>query len=63
MLAALTSAFVHLGIGSVLGFSGVTLPELTDPVSPDLFLNTSQAALFSKCQRPCLFEMDHIMNI
>ncbi|XP_037774876.1 facilitated trehalose transporter Tret1-2 homolog [Penaeus monodon] len=47
VLAALTSAFVHLGIGSVLGFSGVTLPELTDPVSPDLFLNTSQAALFS----------------
>ena len=35
-------------IGTIIGLPGVILPQLTDPTSHDLFLNTSQVALFGK---------------
>ncbi|XP_042872933.1 facilitated trehalose transporter Tret1-2 homolog [Penaeus japonicus] len=46
MVAALMMSLSHLAIGTIYGYPGVTLPELTDPGTPDLFLDTTQAANF-----------------
>ncbi|MPC09291.1 Facilitated trehalose transporter Tret1 [Portunus trituberculatus] len=43
---AALAAMAHATIGTMLGLPGVILPQLTDPTSHDLFLNTSQVALF-----------------
>ncbi|KAK7067651.1 hypothetical protein SK128_023999 [Halocaridina rubra] len=40
-------ALTHLGIGTIYGFPGITLPQLTDPNGEDLYLSDSNAALFS----------------
>ncbi|XP_063592578.1 facilitated trehalose transporter Tret1-2 homolog [Penaeus indicus] len=43
----LATALTHMGMGTILGFSGITLPQLTDATSSDLVLNTFQVAIFS----------------
>ncbi|XP_042870037.1 facilitated trehalose transporter Tret1-like [Penaeus japonicus] len=43
----LATAITHMGMGTILGFSGITLPQLTDTNSSDLVLNTFQVAIFS----------------
>ncbi|XP_063597970.1 facilitated trehalose transporter Tret1-2 homolog [Penaeus indicus] len=45
--ATLVMAFVHMGIGAVYGYTGVTLPELTDPETQDLFLSPYEVAFFA----------------
>ncbi|CAL4126928.1 unnamed protein product, partial [Meganyctiphanes norvegica] len=40
-------AFTYLGFGTFLGFTGATLIQMTDPQSDDLYLNPTQAALFT----------------
>ncbi|XP_042872927.1 facilitated trehalose transporter Tret1-2 homolog [Penaeus japonicus] len=45
--AAMVMAFVHVGIGAVYGYTGVTLPELTDPSSDDLILGPYEVAFFA----------------
>lgn len=42
------AGMTHMAIGTILGLPGVILPQLTDPTFHDLFLNTSQVALFGK---------------
>lgn len=44
----LATALTHMGMGTILGFSGITLPQLTDSTSNDLVLSTFQVAIFSK---------------
>ncbi|XP_047502050.1 facilitated trehalose transporter Tret1-2 homolog [Penaeus chinensis] len=44
MVAALVMSLTQLAIGTIYGFPGVTLPELTDPNTTGLFLDTTQAA-------------------
>ncbi|XP_053635050.1 facilitated trehalose transporter Tret1 isoform X2 [Cherax quadricarinatus] len=39
-------ALVQVGHGTLLAFSGITLPQFTDPQTKDLFLNQSQTAFF-----------------
>ncbi|XP_037801192.1 facilitated trehalose transporter Tret1-2 homolog isoform X2 [Penaeus monodon] len=46
MVAALVMSLTQLAIGTIYGFPGVTLPELTDPNTADLFLDTTQAASY-----------------
>nr|XP_027228779.1 facilitated trehalose transporter Tret1-2 homolog isoform X2 [Penaeus vannamei] len=43
----LATALTHMGMGTILGFSGITLPQLTDSTSNDLVLSTFQVAIFS----------------
>ncbi|KAG0714755.1 Facilitated trehalose transporter Tret1 [Chionoecetes opilio] len=43
---AVLAGLTHVVIGTNLGLPGVILPQLTDPTHQDLFLNTSQVALF-----------------
>nr|XP_053637557.1 facilitated trehalose transporter Tret1-like [Cherax quadricarinatus] len=46
VIASLVMALVEGGSGIVMAFSGITLLQLTDQQTNDLFLNQSQAALF-----------------
>lgn len=46
--ATLVMAFVHMGIGTVYGYTGVTLPDLTDPDTQDLFLSPYEVAFFGR---------------
>ncbi|XP_045619008.1 facilitated trehalose transporter Tret1-like [Procambarus clarkii] len=46
VFAVLVVAPIQLAVGVIMGFSGITLPQMTDPETHDLFLNSSQAALF-----------------
>lgn len=45
--ATLVMAFIHVGVGAVYGYSGVTLPELTDPDTQDLFLGPYEVSLLA----------------
>ncbi|XP_068203977.1 facilitated trehalose transporter Tret1-like [Palaemon carinicauda] len=47
ILGALTAAITHITIGAIIGLPAVTLPQLTDTNSGDIFLNTAQVALYS----------------
>lgn len=40
-------SLIHLSVGTIYGYPGVMLPELTDPSTTDIFLSTNEAALFS----------------
>ncbi|XP_045619006.2 facilitated trehalose transporter Tret1-like [Procambarus clarkii] len=46
VFAVLVMALMQLEIGVIVGFSGITLPQMTDPETHNLFLNPSEAALF-----------------
>lgn len=46
LLGALMAAMTQLSLGTIVGLPGVTLPQLTDPHSSDLYLDTNQVALF-----------------
>ena len=41
-------SIVHTGIGTAMAFPGITLPQLTNPNSSDVYLTQTEAALFSK---------------
>ncbi|XP_042892759.1 facilitated trehalose transporter Tret1-like [Penaeus japonicus] len=47
MIGTFAAALAHLGIGTIIGFSGVTIPQLTDQESPNFSLTEFQATLFS----------------
>ena len=55
--AAFASAMCQWGIGSMLGYSGVVLPLLTDSESDDMILNKAQASLFGKTSYNILISM------
>nr|XP_053635274.1 facilitated trehalose transporter Tret1-like [Cherax quadricarinatus]XP_053635275.1 facilitated trehalose transporter Tret1-like [Cherax quadricarinatus] len=46
VFATLVMALMQVNTGALLAFSGITLPQLTDPQTNDLFLNQSQTAFF-----------------
>lgn len=52
LVCAVLAALTHLAIGTIIGLPGVILPQLTDPTSRDIFLTTSEVALFGKSQSP-----------
>ncbi|XP_069970116.1 facilitated trehalose transporter Tret1-2 homolog [Penaeus vannamei] len=45
-LGVVMASLTHLAIGTIVGLPGVTLPQLTDPNTEDIFLDTAQVALF-----------------
>ncbi|XP_027233197.2 facilitated trehalose transporter Tret1-2 homolog [Penaeus vannamei] len=47
VVATLVMSLIHLSVGTIYGYPGVMLPELTDPSTTDIFLSTNEAALFS----------------
>ncbi|KAK7067627.1 hypothetical protein SK128_001258 [Halocaridina rubra] len=47
VLGAIIASMTHFIIGTIIGLPAVTLTELTNPETTDIFLNTSQVALFS----------------
>lgn len=47
VVATIVMSLIHLSIGTIYGYPGVMLPELTDPNTTDIFLSTNEAALFS----------------
>lgn len=48
-LAAAVMSLIQIQAGTAFGFSGVTLPQLTDSATQDLFLEPHEAALFGEC--------------
>nr|XP_053635277.1 facilitated trehalose transporter Tret1-2 homolog [Cherax quadricarinatus] len=46
VFATLVMALLQVSAGTALAFSGITLPQLTDPQTNDLFLNQTQTAFF-----------------
>lgn len=47
-LGVVMASLTHLAIGTIVGLPGVTLPQLTDPNTEDIFLDTAQVALFGE---------------
>ncbi|XP_045621584.2 facilitated trehalose transporter Tret1-2 homolog [Procambarus clarkii] len=46
VMATVVAALAQVDMGAMIGFAGVTLPQLMDKTSGDLVLDTSQSALF-----------------
>ncbi|KAG7177175.1 hypothetical protein Hamer_G000425, partial [Homarus americanus] len=47
-MGAVMAGLTHVVIGTMVGLPGVILPQMTDPESPDLYLDIKQVALFGK---------------
>ncbi|KAG0724861.1 hypothetical protein GWK47_004914 [Chionoecetes opilio] len=45
-MASMVMALIQIEAGTVFSFSGVTLPQLSDAATEDLYLDPHQAALF-----------------
>ncbi|KAG7161961.1 facilitated trehalose transporter Tret1-2 homolog [Homarus americanus] len=74
LFAALVVALVQTNVSIIMGFSGVTLPQLTNQHSEDLILNSTEAALFGSLaslgsgigclvSRPLLVRLGHRLTL